>query len=63
MNVLPGDANDNGVVDSADALLVLRYSMNLAVLSDSQLRAADVNGDGVVNSIDATLIMRMSMGM
>ena len=63
MNVLPGDANDNGVVDSADALLVLRYSMNLAVLSDSQLRAADVNGDGVVNSVDATLIMRMSMGM
>ena len=63
MNVLPGDANDNGVVDSADALLVLRYSMNLAVLSESQLRAADVNGDGVVNSIDATLIMRMSMGM
>ena len=50
-------------MSSADALLVLRYSMNLSNLTANQLLAADVNGDGVVNSVDATLIMRQSMNV
>ena len=59
----PGDLDGDGVVSSADALLVLRYSMNLSNLTANQLLAADVNGDGVVNSVDATLIMRQSMNV
>ncbi|MBO6061973.1 MAG: hypothetical protein J6P98_07675 [Clostridia bacterium] len=62
-NYTPGDIDGNGVVDSIDALMVLRYSMNLAALSASQLQAGDVNGDGVVNSVDAAIILRMSMGL
>lgn len=59
----PGDLDGDGTVSSADALLVLRYSMNLSNLTANQLLAADVNGDGVVNSVDATLIMRQSMNV
>ena len=55
---LMGDVDNNGSVDSADALLVLRYAMGIATLTPNQLIVADVNGDGVVNSSDALAILR-----
>lgn len=55
-----GDVNGDGEVNSEDALLVMRYSMNLCRLDD--LAAADVNGDGNVNMADALLIMRYANG-
>ncbi|MCR5808052.1 MAG: dockerin type I repeat-containing protein [Clostridiales bacterium] len=59
----PGDVNGDGSINSADAMLIIRYTMQLAELTDEQLAAADVNGDGIVNSADAMLIIRMSMGL
>ena len=56
-----GDVNDDGVVDSEDALLVMRYSMGVAELEN--LAAADVNGDGEVNMADALLLFRYAMGV
>jgi hypothetical protein len=53
-----GDVNADGIVDSADALLILRYSMNLGTLTAAQLSVADINGDGVVDSADALLLLR-----
>ena len=61
-NFLSGDVNEDGVVGSEDALLILRYSLNLIGLSAAQLQRADVNGDGVVNSADATIILRSALG-
>ena len=58
-----GDVNNDGTVDSTDALLVLRYTMHLATLTPAQLRAADYNGDGVVDSTDAVLILRSRMNI
>lgn len=57
--VLLGDANGDGSVDSADALLILRYSMGLA--SEIVLINSDVDGDGSINSADAVLVLRMVM--
>ena len=53
-----GDVNEDGVIDSADALLILRYSMGLGTLSAYDLQNADVNGDGIVDSSDALLLHR-----
>ncbi len=61
--VLPGDVNCDGTTDVTDALLTLRASMGLIVLSDQQTQAADVNGDGEINMVDALMVLRMAMGL
>lgn len=59
--VLPGDANDDGVVNSSDARLVLQYTVGLATLTDRQLEAADVDENGNVNSSDAREILILAV--
>ena len=58
-----GDVDFNGTVDSADALMIMRYAMQLSALDPSQLLAADINDDGVVDSLDALMLMRMAMNL
>lgn len=58
---LLGDVDRDGAVTSCDALIVLRYAMDILTEIDSNV--ADVNGDGVVDSIDALLILRHAMGL
>jgi hypothetical protein len=48
----------DGTVDASDALLVLRYSMDLIDLTDEQLLRADYNCNGSVSADDALLILR-----
>ncbi|MBQ1553569.1 MAG: dockerin type I repeat-containing protein, partial [Clostridia bacterium] len=60
---LMGDVNLNGTVDASDALIVLRYAMNLITLTDEQLAVADMNGNGKVDATDAVLIMRYALGV
>ncbi len=57
---IPGDANEDGMVDIMDALLTLQY----AVGWDVQINAdnADVNGDGTVDIMDALLVLQHSVG-
>ncbi len=62
-DVLLGDANLDGVVDSADTTLIYRYVLGSANLTDEQLAAADVNGDGSVNSADTTMVYRYVLGL
>ncbi len=58
-----GDVNGNGVVDSADALLVMRYTLRTVELSAEQLELADYNSDGNVDTTDALLIFRKTLGL
>lgn len=54
-----GDVNGDGYIDSADAMLCLRYSVGLAKeLTEEQKKAADVNHDGLVDAGDAIKILR-----
>lgn len=57
-----GDVNEDCSINSADALLVLQYSVGNKTLSDSQKSAADVNGDKNINSADALKILQYSVG-
>ncbi len=58
-----GDVNLDGSVTAEDALLLLRYNLELANLNDNQLAVADVNGDGAIDNQDTLLILRMSLGL
>lgn len=55
----PGDVNEDGVVDSRDALLILQYDAGLI----EEPAMADLNDDGVVDSRDALLILQYDAGM
>lgn len=57
-----GDLNYDGVVNSADALKVLQYSIGLIKLDDKQIKIGDVNSDKKINSMDALKILEYSIG-
>lgn len=56
----PGDANEDGVVNSADAMIILQYGSGENVTINTV--NADVNGDGSANIHDALLLMQYEAG-
>ena len=58
-----GDASGDGVINIADAMLILRYTNEQITLEDKFVQCSDVNGDGVTNIGDAMLILRLANGM
>lgn len=54
-----GDADMNGAVESADALLVLRCYMGLAAPDAGVYAHADMDENGSLDSYDALMILRM----
>ncbi len=58
---LLGDVNGDGKVTAKDALLILRYTINLQKLDDEQLKVANVLGDGKVSAKDAMHIQRCTI--
>lgn len=56
-----GDADADGEITPADALLVLRHAMGSFVIDD--VTGLDMNGDGVINGSDALLILRVALGL
>lgn len=55
---LLGDANNDGVVDSYDATLILQYLADYIGKEDINYAVCDVDGDGFVDSYDVTLILQ-----
>jgi hypothetical protein len=53
---IPGDANNDGVVDSKDADAIVRYVM-AGDIKGFNSKNADVNGDKVINVADVVLIV------
>lgn len=53
---MPGDANENGVVDIFDALAVLQHDVGWNV--EINVSNADVNTSGTVDIFDALLILQ-----
>ena len=56
----PGDLNDDGDVNSIDAVLLAQHLANWDVQFNES--AADCNGDGEINSIDAVLLAQYLAG-
>ena len=60
---LIGDADLNGSVTIADAILALRHAMGLSTLSGQGLANADADANGSVTTADAIIILRLAMGL
>ncbi len=57
-----GDVTRDGLVDSADAVLILRYDAGLITLDTEQTLLADITGDGSVDVADAAQILQIDAG-
>lgn len=55
---LLGDVDCNGVIDTSDTAVVLKYNAELTEFTDEQLQAADVDQDGTADSSDASAILQ-----
>lgn len=53
-----GDVNDDGAIDSEDALMALQIFTKIITPTETQRLAADVNRDTMIDSEDALLILR-----
>ena len=61
-----GDVNGDGVVNTADALEILRFAVGLpsVIIGDERaMVAADVNGDGRIDTEDALIVLRIAVGL
>lgn len=53
-----GDVNADGIIDSRDAIEILRYDAKVVTFDDAKYKRANVNYDNTVNSSDAVLILQ-----
>lgn len=60
---LPGDVNNDGRVDTEDALLALRCALGIIQLSSEARWRADLDFNGVIDTTDALLILRRALGI
>ncbi len=58
-----GDISGDGYINSEDALLALKHSVNLENLTGSKFLAGDVTKDNAVNSEDALSILKYSVNL
>jgi hypothetical protein len=58
-----GDANNDGAVNSADALAVKQCLIGQADLGDSSITASDINKNGVIDSADYLTIYQYVLGL
>lgn len=56
-----GDINNDTKINADDAVLALRYAVQLVELNTTQISAGDVNHDGKVNAEDAVQILRYAV--
>lgn len=56
-----GDVDNDGGIDSADALFVLRASVGLEEVNSTTKTLSDVDGDGEITSADSLDILRYSV--
>ncbi|GEM_PF-1221509 len=57
------DLNGDGLTNMTDALMILRYAMNIETYPDEIVALMDINGSGTINTTDALLYLRKVMGV
>ncbi len=57
-----GDVDGDGMINSSDALLIMRYCVGNRTLEENQKKYADVNDDGKINSADALAVLNRAVG-
>jgi len=54
-NIVYGDLNGDGLVNSSDYSLLKRYILKQIDLTEDKLKAADLNRNGSVDSVDYSI--------
>ena len=62
VNIVRGDVNGDGIVNSADLLKIVRHLKNLATLTSVNWTSADCNEDQKINSADLLKIVKFLKG-
>lgn len=57
---LPGDMNNDGVLNALDASAVLKYIVGTETAANTEV--SDLNGDNTVNALDASVILKKVVG-
>jgi hypothetical protein len=58
-----GSVNEDGLVDSTDALIILSADVGMDTSAFCPMNCGDVNSDGYVNSTDALIVLSYDVGM
>lgn len=58
-----GDLNSDSIINSDDAMIILRYDSGLIGLTELEKQNADVSNDGKIDCVDAMVILRYSAGL
>lgn len=58
-----GDADNNGVINTEDALFILNYVISTDEISSQQMKYADMDGDGQITSYDALMVLESVVGL
>ena len=59
--IILGDMNKNGKVETTDACLLLRLSANLSEITEEHLLYGDMNSDGIISVEDAVLALKKAI--
>lgn len=57
---LPGDMNNDGVLNALDVSAVLKYIVGMETAANPEV--SDLNGDNTVNALDASVILKKAVG-
>ncbi len=60
--ILKGDANGDGLVTPADALMITQYMKGKITLTEDQFKALDMDDNQVLNNVDVQMIMAIYLG-
>ena len=61
--IIAGDADDDMDITTADAVIILKITIDMFEPTDRQRKAADANGNGKVTTADATYVLKQAAGM
>ncbi|MCF8262116.1 MAG: T9SS type A sorting domain-containing protein [Melioribacteraceae bacterium] len=59
--ILPGDVDQNGIVQAHDAAKILQHLVGIDTLSADQLLNAEVTGNDTLSAMDASLILQYNV--
>ncbi|MEJ6952487.1 glycosyl hydrolase family 28-related protein [Natronospora cellulosivora (SeqCode)] len=60
--ILLGDLNGDGIIDSLDYILLARHLLGIRDLNPNYLKAADLNADALLDSLDLSILGRCILG-
>ncbi len=61
--ILPGDVNDDGVINIIDLIKMKKYIVGMITLTGREFAAADLQEDQIINSLDLIKLRRILLGI